>query len=97
MDWGYYCRTCGTSSDSVCHELDSLWTAYREVQSDLESLESTDTITTDTLDVRSLMFLARHSRHDLWAECETGVLRLSPSSEPYRGSALPERFLRCQR
>lgn len=72
----------------------SLWTAYHEAQHDLGSLDDSDTITTFSLDIHSLIFLARHYDHDLWAECETGILCLGRPPKTYRGSALPTRFTR---
>lgn len=90
MHWGYYCRTCGASSECFYTDPDSLLTAYREARQ--SSFENDDTIATTTLDVRSLIFLVRHHEHDVWAECEIGVLRLDGGAQPYRGTALPARF-----
>lgn len=95
MHWGYYCRTCGASSESFYGDPDALLSASREAR--MSSLENDDTIATTTLDIRSLIFLVRHHEHDMWAECEHGVLRLGSGKEPYRGTALPARFLNSLR
>lgn len=95
MKWGYYCRTCGASSEPFFAEPESLIAAFREAR--LSLFEKDDTIATTALDVTTLIFLARHHRHDVWAECENGVLRLGRRGRPYRGAALPARFVRFLR
>lgn len=97
MDWGYYCRTCGASSEPMFERLESLWQLYREAQRDFNASYEEETMVTETLDVGVVAFLAYHLEHDVWAECENGVLRLGVKDEPYRGSVLPERFLGAQR
>ena len=76
----------------MCDELDCLWTAYREADSDLDWLDPDDTVATDTLEIKAMVFLALHHGHDIWAECDIGVLRLGPRDRPYKGTELPQRF-----
>jgi len=96
VDWGYYCRTCGESSEPMFERLESLWQLYREAQREFNASYEDDTMVTETLDVGVVAFLAYHLEHDVWAECEDGVLRLG-TTRPYQGSVLPERFTGAQR
>lgn len=92
MNWGYYCRTCGASSEPMFDEPGSLIRAYREGMAHGACEAEDNTIATDTLNIQCLLFLVGHLGHDVWAECENGVLGLGEASPAYNGGGLPERF-----
>lgn len=92
MDWGYYCRTCGTSSEPIFDEPGALLRAYREGKAHGAREVDDDTMASATLNIQCLLFLVKHHDHDIWAECESGVLRLDLAALPYEGGGLPKRF-----
>ncbi len=98
MNWGFYCRTCGTSSPGWYDEFTNLLRSFREfVERQTEAAAGGSTRAGDT-EVGARTFLARHRGHEIWAETETGVLRLSRKTEsPAANAALPHRFVSANR
>ncbi len=93
MIWGFYCRTCGTSSQGWYEEFTSLLRLFREYQDAAMAGARAGECETG-----AHTFLARHSGHEIWAESENGVLRLSRKAEPPAGdTSLPHRFISANR
>ena len=89
MNWGYYCRTCGVSSLSWFRNPRRAIQAYRTMIPKIDALSKDLDVTLPTAHIPLLVFLSSHSGHDLWAECDTGVLRLCAGHPPAREVKLP--------
>ena len=96
MHWGYYCRTCGVSTRAWFTSPDGAFTTYLATTSILRSLARDEDATLPTVNLGALRFLAHHPDHEIWAECESGVLRISGALRPPTagGVPLPQRFRR---
>lgn len=94
MDWGYYCRTCGVSTRAWFASPEGAFTTFMATTSILRLLARDEDATLPTVNLGALLFLAHHPDHEIWAECETGILRMSGASRPPAdgGVTLPRRF-----
>ena len=93
MIWGFYCRTCGVSSQGWYDEFTSLLRSFRE------TLDGTaGDVRASEAETGAHTFLTRHSGHEIWAESENGVLRLSrKAASQAEGTSLPQRFASANR
>ena len=85
MEWGYYCRTCGLSSPRFYRDASGPRRDLAVTHAKVAALDSSDGDLSDALDphhLRVMVWIAPHLEHDLWAECDTGVLRLAPGRPP---------------
>lgn len=94
MNWGYYCRTCGISTQALFASPDSAFVTYRATTSLIRKLANDEDATLPTVNLNALAFLSHHPDHEIWAECESGILRVSGRIEPPPGGqlTLPRRF-----
>lgn len=89
MKWGFYCRTCGVSSQTWFSNPKRAIQAYRAVQPKIAALSRDEDVTLPTVQIPMIVFLSSHTGHDLWAECDTGVLRLNAGHPPSSDVLLP--------
>ncbi len=89
MDWGFYCRTCGVSSQTWFPNPKRALQAYRAVLPKIDALARDEDVTLPTVQIPVIVFLSSHTGHDLWIECDTGVLRMSSGKRPANDVLLP--------
>lgn len=90
MHWGFYCRTCGKSSPRWYAAPQDLLQDFSATHPEIQRLawdEEGDTL--PTVKILIIVWLASHLGHDLWAECETGVLLLESGRKPAGSTDLP--------
>ena len=80
MRWGFFCATCKTSSPRWYETFDLLLADYGAVGLDPdEKIAEQDTSweTLPTVDLRVVNWIVPHVEHELWAECDVGILLLN--------------------
>lgn len=90
MTWGYYCRTCGKSSPRWYETPQALIQDFTAANPGLHRFGlRPDEPTLPTVEMGIVVWLVRHHGHDLWAECESGVIHLESGQAPVGRFQLP--------
>ena len=90
MTWGYYCRTCGKSSPRWYDSPQALIQDFTAAHPGLHRFGPHPNDTTlPTVEMSIVTWLVRHHGHDLWAECESGVIHLESGRDPQGHTQLP--------
>lgn len=82
MYWGYYCKTCNTSSARWAEDPCILREIYQGAHEKLEIVRSDQPLRAPTFEMQPLFFLSEHFGHEVWVESELAMFELPTDPIP---------------